>query len=65
MTLRKETRGDAPESDPGWEKEDALLDFLMFLTKWNHAGLFEPVGEWLPLRSFADQWMNSFDLQLE
>ncbi|TDL15483.1 hypothetical protein BD410DRAFT_108524 [Rickenella mellea] len=39
---RKAHRGSPPESDPIWSKEDALIDFLMFLTNYNVAGLFSP-----------------------
>jgi hypothetical protein len=43
VKLRKETRGDPPSEDPQWLKEDALLDFLLFLSKGSHRGLFAPV----------------------
>ncbi|TDL14971.1 hypothetical protein BD410DRAFT_796823 [Rickenella mellea] len=37
---RKEKRGAPPLTDASWNKEDALLDFLLFLAKYNHVGLF-------------------------
>lgn len=40
ITLRKSRRGEPPSDDPSWSKEDALLDFIQFLAKPNHAGLF-------------------------
>ncbi|TDL22390.1 hypothetical protein BD410DRAFT_748639 [Rickenella mellea] len=43
IARRKEVRGPPPASDPSWKNEDALLDFLEFLSRANHVGLFYPV----------------------
>lgn len=40
VTRRRSTRGTPPADDSDWRKEDALLDFIQFLAKPNHAGLF-------------------------
>lgn len=43
MNAAMETRGDPPSEDPEWFKENALLDFLLFISKGSHRGLFAPV----------------------
>jgi hypothetical protein len=39
IKLRRDTRGQ-PEAGKDWSNEDALLDFLQFLSITEHAGLF-------------------------
>ncbi|KIK02496.1 hypothetical protein K443DRAFT_677574, partial [Laccaria amethystina LaAM-08-1] len=41
VKLRKEKRGVPPEGS--WKNEDALLDFLVFLSKHDHSGLFRAI----------------------
>ncbi|PPQ66312.1 hypothetical protein CVT26_011143 [Gymnopilus dilepis] len=43
IKLRREKRGEAPEGS--WKNEDALLDFLEFLSKNNHACLFRATDD--------------------
>ena len=43
VALRKEKRGVPPEGS--WKNEDALLDFLVFLSKHDHRGLFLPMED--------------------
>jgi len=49
IMYRKEHRGEGVPGDIEWKKEDALLAFLEFLAKWEHAGLFAQVTPFPPL----------------
>ncbi|KIJ56970.1 hypothetical protein M422DRAFT_149032 [Sphaerobolus stellatus SS14] len=49
IQLRRDTREKPPARDPKWEKEDALLDFLQFLTLPGHGHLFLPGDMGMPV----------------
>ncbi|KAG5644144.1 hypothetical protein DXG03_009038 [Asterophora parasitica] len=41
IKLRREVRGSAPPEDERWRKEDALLDFLWFVSRDGQHGFFK------------------------